>query len=362
MRLGRGRIAQNELHDAGELLDLQKGMAQTEFGHRPSGGVNHPSGRRVAAAEGLQDGLAARRRRFDRRRVGSDPQQPHHVKAPPARAWNRVGAPQRRERCAGQHRVHPAVFTCAPRRRQSIVQGDFAVADSPEAGEASSTDGMCLGFSLTVIATRGERLVLTRSVYSGHDQGSEAFHTEVLAVGEIDAAERITASITFDPDDIDAAFAELDARYLAGEAARYADAWSLIAQAIAAVNRHEIPPDDGGLGRHRPPDGIERSHPARARGILARHLGCRAERQGLHRGGTSVEQPRGGHYPGGQGVLTRGLRCRVAGGRPYHSLKATWSTASRYSTRQTSTLRSPGLRNSIGRLRPRAAGVRRVRR
>ena len=37
MRLGRGRIVQDELHDAGELLDLQKGMAQTEFGDRAPG-------------------------------------------------------------------------------------------------------------------------------------------------------------------------------------------------------------------------------------------------------------------------------------------------------------------------------------
>ncbi len=45
----------------------------------------------------------------------------------------------------------------------------------------------------------------------------------------------------FDPDDIDAAFEELDARYLAGEAAAYAYTWSAITQAQAAWNRHEIP-------------------------------------------------------------------------------------------------------------------------
>ena len=45
----------------------------------------------------------------------------------------------------------------------------------------------------------------------------------------------------FDPDDIDAAFEELDARYLAGEAAAHAHTWSLIAGAYAAFNRHELP-------------------------------------------------------------------------------------------------------------------------
>ena len=43
----------------------------------------------------------------------------------------------------------------------------------------------------------------------------------MLNIVEIDADERIAAVVAFDPDDFDAAFAELDARYLAGEAAPY---------------------------------------------------------------------------------------------------------------------------------------------
>ena len=42
----------------------------------------------------------------------------------------------------------------------------------------------------------------------------------MLVVVEIDADERISANIVFDPDDFEAAIAELDARYLAGEADR----------------------------------------------------------------------------------------------------------------------------------------------
>ena len=61
------------------------------------------------------------------------------------------------------------------------------------------------------------------------------------SIVEIDADDRIAARIWFDPDDIDAAFAELDARYLAGEAAAYARTWSLVAGAYAALNRHELP-------------------------------------------------------------------------------------------------------------------------
>ena len=46
----------------------------------------------------------------------------------------------------------------------------------------------------------------------------------------------------FDVDDIDAAIAELDARYVAGEAAAHARTWSVITAGHAAVNRHELPP------------------------------------------------------------------------------------------------------------------------
>src|SRR6478736_2733978 len=38
-----------------------------------------------------------------------------------------------------------------------------------------------------------------------------------------------------------AAFDELDARYLAGEAATHAHTWSLVAGAYAALNRRELP-------------------------------------------------------------------------------------------------------------------------
>src|ERR1700761_9112723 len=94
----------------------------------------------------------------------------------------------------------------------------------------------------TVVAIRGERLVLMRNRLSVRDEEPEAFSTEVLAVAEIDADDRGIAVVTFDVDDIDAAFAELDARYIAGEAAPYRDAWSVIAAGYAALNRYEVPP------------------------------------------------------------------------------------------------------------------------
>ncbi len=80
----------------------------------------------------------------------------------------------------------------------------------------------------TVIATRGERLALIRTGYSDREQGHEAFLTETLCIVEINADERSTGAVSFDVDDIDAAIAELDARYLAGEAAAHAHTWSVI--------------------------------------------------------------------------------------------------------------------------------------
>ncbi|QRY54769.1 AAA family ATPase [Mycolicibacterium septicum] len=92
-----------------------------------------------------------------------------------------------------------------------------------------------------VIATRGERLTLRRLRFSGQDQEPDSFYTEMIGIVEIDASNRLAAHIVFDPDDLDAAFAELDARYLAGEAAAHAQTWSVIAGAQAAFKQHEVP-------------------------------------------------------------------------------------------------------------------------
>lgn len=86
----------------------------------------------------------------------------------------------------------------------------------------------------TTIATRGERLTLTRV-------HSPAFQAEVLNPVELDADGRIAAVVVFDLDDFVAAIAELDARYLAGEAAPYARTWSVVAGSYAAINRHKQP-------------------------------------------------------------------------------------------------------------------------
>ena len=151
MRLCGSRVVDDQLDNAGKLLNFQKGMAQAEFGDRTPRRVDHPSGRLGASPEGLQHRLAPRRCRFDRRRVGRDSQEPHHIKTPPARTRDRVGAPERGKWRAGQHRVDPAVITRAPGCRQGVVQRDFAVADSAEAGEARGPNGMGVGFACGIV-------------------------------------------------------------------------------------------------------------------------------------------------------------------------------------------------------------------
>ncbi|MFZ0834440.1 MAG: hypothetical protein WAM92_15440, partial [Mycobacterium sp.] len=93
----------------------------------------------------------------------------------------------------------------------------------------------------TIIATRGQGLILGRASFSGSGDRPETAVTEILGVIELDADEQITATVVFDPDDIDAAFAQLDARYLAGEAAAHARTWSAIAGTYASIRRHEFP-------------------------------------------------------------------------------------------------------------------------
>ena len=193
------------------------------------------------------------------------------------------------------------------------------------------------------IATRGERLALAHARYSrGHGE-PDPFHVDFLQLVEIDAGDRITALITFDPDDIDAAFAELDARYLAGEAAPYAHVWSAAAQVQAAYNRHEIPPttaDYVGIDHRRvrsfaPGDALPF---LRATYDVAPNVKVHIEAVprlndlGVVITGMSVG-------PQTRASLSTCARSALS------LLKATWSPGSRYSTRQISTPRSPALTN-----------------
>ena len=75
--------------------------------------------------------------------------------------------------------------------------------------------------SQEVLATRGERLVLIVLRFAGADGDIGPSETESLMVIEVDERGDRIALVRFDAGDRDAAHAELDARYAAGEATRH---------------------------------------------------------------------------------------------------------------------------------------------
>src|SRR5262249_35775064 len=86
-----------------------------------------------------------------------------------------------------------------------------------------------------LLATRGSRLALAygRFELAGDDIGPS--ESEWLVVEESNAHGLRAVMVAFDPDDLDAAYAELDERYAAGEAAPYGYYWELRAvRAVAA--------------------------------------------------------------------------------------------------------------------------------
>src|SRR5262249_17784251 len=91
-------------------------------------------------------------------------------------------------------------------------------------------------FQSEVLATRGGRLAFTRVRFEGSNRSAGPSEVEFLSVVEgNDRGDRI-AHVMFDPDDLEAAYDELDARYLAGEAApfRHAKVMTAFKRAFAA--------------------------------------------------------------------------------------------------------------------------------
>ena len=85
---------------------------------------------------------------------------------------------------------------------------------------------------VSMLATRGDRLSLHRVSYRGGDEDWGVTESDLIRLIETDDDGLICTSIIFGPDDIDAAFAELDARFDAGEAGPFG--W---AAQTAAYNR-----------------------------------------------------------------------------------------------------------------------------
>jgi class 3 adenylate cyclase/ketosteroid isomerase-like protein/tetratricopeptide (TPR) repeat protein len=93
--------------------------------------------------------------------------------------------------------------------------GRFAFAGRDELGSmlARMVARGAWRIDVRVVATRGERLVLTENLFHYTDKLGGPTESLVLRVDETDAAGRISATIVFEPDDLDVAMDELDARY-----------------------------------------------------------------------------------------------------------------------------------------------------
>ena len=149
----------------------------------------------------------------------------------------------------------------------------------------------------------------------------------------------------FDLDDIDAAFEELDARYLAGEAAAHSHTWSVIAQAYAALNRRELPattPDWVNIDHRRATSFAPGDMTANIRAAWDQTPDFSIYIEAVHRLsnlGAVVTRC-------GERDLKRGVRRRVADDRTSDSRRRPDQPLAKSSTRQTSTPRSLNSRNS----------------
>ncbi|HXJ34119.1 MAG TPA: nuclear transport factor 2 family protein [Candidatus Eisenbacteria bacterium] len=97
--------------------------------------------------------------------------------------------------------------------------------------------------SASVLATRGERLALQRGRFEGTDRNVGPSEADWLLVVEVDDAGDRVAIVLLDPKDLDGAYAELDDRYAAGEAAPYARTWETLRRferAVAARDWDEL--------------------------------------------------------------------------------------------------------------------------
>jgi SnoaL-like domain len=136
-----------------------------------------------------------------------------------AREWGRFAA------------LFPAGFRIADRRRMVQLEID----------RDPFLDAFRRLFEMTsstppdeVLATRGDRLALLRSLWIGADGDSGSSEIEWLTIMEVDGRGEPAAAVTFDPDDLDAAYAELDARFDAGEGAASGTQMKLLVRDLAA--------------------------------------------------------------------------------------------------------------------------------
>ena len=89
------------------------------------------------------------------------------------------------------------------------------------------------------IAIRGSRLSLTRGCYRDVDDADRPIAVELLHVIELDDADLMRNIVSFDPADLDDAFAELTARWIASGEVAYPEPIEAVDRINATINRHD---------------------------------------------------------------------------------------------------------------------------
>src|SRR5262249_7863255 len=87
-----------------------------------------------------------------------------------------------------------------------------------------------------ILATRGRSLILARSTLRVPDPEAAA---TALMVSRVDADGRHTTGTTFDPENVDAAFTELDRMYLETEGAEYRDVLLLVSSFLDGLRARD---------------------------------------------------------------------------------------------------------------------------
>jgi class 3 adenylate cyclase len=124
--------------------------------------------------------------------------------------------------------------------RRKVVNSGVRRGREAITAELSGMAETGIDWTSDLIATRGAHLVANRIRAWGHSQGPDGFDISAFDVIEIDAHDRLATRVVFDIDDIDSAIAELDARYVAGEAAAHARTWSVVTGAYDGFNQREL--------------------------------------------------------------------------------------------------------------------------
>jgi len=89
------------------------------------------------------------------------------------------------------------------------------------------------------IAIRGSRLELTRECYCDTDEADRPIAVQLLHVMELGDAGLMRDIVSFDPDDLDDAFAELTARWIASGEVAYPEPIEAVDRINATINRHD---------------------------------------------------------------------------------------------------------------------------